>query len=271
LGDSRPPLSAVVIARDAAAQVDACLASIAFADEIVVVDSGSLDDTRERARLHGARVVEQAWLGFGPQKQFAVSQATHDWVLCIDTDERVSDTLRDAILAELRAPRASVYAMPRCNRFMGRWLRHGEGYPDWNVRLFHRRHARWSDDAVHEHVVSGDRVARLRGDLLHESAESLERYLDKQNRYTTLQAERIAASGARPGALATVLRPGFRFFRMYVVRRGFLDGFPGFVHIAIGCWNTFMKHVKARALLADGARGAPRQNASFSSSELERR
>ncbi len=270
MGDSRTPLSAVIIARDAARQIDACLASLAFADEIVVVDSGSTDDTRERARLRGARVIEQAWLGFGPQKQFAVSQAAHDWVLCIDTDERVSDPLRDAILAELCAPRASVYAMPRCNRFMGRWLRHGEGYPDWNVRLFHRGRARWSDDLVHEHVVTGQRIDRLAGDLLHESADSLERYLDKQNRYTTLQAERIAATGVRPGALASVLRPVFRFLKMYVLRLGFLDGFPGLVHIGIGCWNTFVKNVKARALL-DAAPRPVAGDTPFTSSKLERR
>jgi hypothetical protein len=270
LGEPRPALSAVIITRDAARLLDACLASVAFADEMVVVDAGSTDDTRERARARGARVIEQAWLGFGAQKQFAVSQATHDWVLCVDADERVSDALRASILAALAAPRAFVYAMPRCNRFLGRWLRHGEGYPDWSTRLFHRAHARWSDDPVHERVVADERVERLAGDLLHDSAESLERYLEKQNRYTTLQAERLVAQGVRPGAAVTALRPLARFLKMYVLRRGFLDGFPGFVHIAIGCWNTFTKNVKARALADATPRAAPR-SAPASSSELERR
>jgi glycosyltransferase involved in cell wall biosynthesis len=247
LGDSRSPLSAVIIARDAARQIDGCLASVAFADEVVVVDSGSHDDTRERARAHGARLIEQTWLGFGPQKQFAVMQAAHDWVLCVDADERVTDTLRDAILAALATPCAHAYAMPRCNRFMGRWLRHGEGYPDWNVRLFDRRHARWSDDLVHEHVVASAPVARLAGDLLHDSAESLERYLAKQNAYTTLQAEQLLASGASVNAARLALSPMVRFIKFYVVRLGFLDGVPGFVHIAIGCWNSFAKYAKAIA------------------------
>jgi glycosyltransferase involved in cell wall biosynthesis len=270
LGESRPALSAVVITRDAACQIDACLASVAFADEIIVVDSGSTDDTRERARVRGARVIEQPWLGFGAQKQFAASQATHDWVLCVDADERVSEALRASILAALAAPRAFVYAVPRCNRFMGRWLRHGEGYPDWSTRFFHRAHAHWSDDPVHERVVTDETVGTLAGDLLHDSAESLERYLEKQNRYTTLQAERLAARGVRPGAVATALRPLARFLKMYLLRLGFLDGFPGFVHIAIGCWNTFTKNVKARALADARARPATR-SAHSSSSELERR
>ena len=270
LADQRPALSAVLITRDAARHIDACLASLAFADEVVVVDSGSADDTRERARARGARVIEHAWLGFGPQKQLAVSAAAHDWVLCVDADERVSDALRASILATLAAPRAYVYAMPRCNRFLGRWLRHGEGYPDWSTRLFHRAHARWTDDVVHERVVSAELVAKLSGDLLHDSAESLERYLEKQNRYTTLQAERLAAAGVWPGAIAIAVRPVARFLKMYVLRLGFLDGFPGFVHIAIGCWNTFTKNVKARALAEASSRTTVR-SAPSSPSELERR
>ena len=238
-------LSAVIIARDAATQIEPCLASVAFADEIVVVDSGSRDATRTIAAARGARVVEQCWLGFGPQKQFAVSQARHDWVLCIDTDERVSEPLRASISTELAAPRAHVYAVARCNRFMGRWLRHGEGYPDWNTRLFHRDHARWSDDLVHEHVVATGPVLRLSGDLLHDSAETLERYLEKQNRYTTLQADNVVATGMHVSAVTMLLSPLVRFLKFYLFRLGFLDGVPGLVHIAIGCWNSFVKYAKA--------------------------
>jgi len=244
-------LSAVVITRNAANQLEACLASVAFAQETLVVDSGSTDGTVERARARGARVIEHEWLGFGRQKQFAVAQAAHDWVLCIDADERVSAPLRASIVAELAAPRGHVYAMARCNRFMGRWLRHGEGYPDWNTRLFHRQHARWSDDAVHEHVLTTASVGRLAGDLLHESAETLERYLDKQNRYTTLQAERMLADGRDAGALQMLFSPVVRFLKFYVFRLGFLDGVPGLVHIAIGCMNSFNKYAKLRALRAE--------------------
>ena len=242
------PLSVTIITRNAASQLEGCLESAAFADETVVVDSGSTDSTVELAKRRGARVVAKEWLGFGPQKQFAVESASHDWVLCLDADERVSDALRESIVAELKAPRGWVYAMPRCNRFLGRWLRHGEGYPDWSVRLFHRAHARWSDDAVHEKVVAKEPILRLRGDLLHDSAETLERYLDKQNRYTSLQAESLRSTGRRASVLQLLFSPSLRFIKFYLVRLGFLDGVPGLVHIAIGCMNTFNKYAKLKAL-----------------------
>lgn len=242
------PLSLCVITRDASAQLDACLASATFADEIVVVDSGSVDDTVEIARRRGARVIAHPWSGYGAQKNFAVAQATHDWVLCLDADERVSPELGGSIREALRAgATARAYTMARRNRFLGRWLRHGEGYPDWNLRLFDRRHARWTHDPVHEHVVADGPVAALDGDLLHESAESLEAYLDKQNRYTTLQAEAMHARGEKAGAARMIASPLARFARFYVLRLGFLDGVAGFVHIAIGCHNSLVKYAKLRA------------------------
>ena len=237
-----------MITRNAATQLAACMESIAFADETLVVDGGSSDGTAELAARHGARVVQKEWLGFGPQKQFAVESARHDWVLCLDADERVSETLRASILAALAAPAAQAYAMPRCNRFMGRWLRHGEGYPDWSLRLFDRRHARWSDDPVHEKVLTAAPVARLEGDLLHDSAETLENYLDKQNRYTSIQAEALFKAGKRAGVAQLLLSPALRFLKFYVLRLGLLDGVPGLVHIAIGCCNSFHKYAKLMAL-----------------------
>ena len=250
MSDLLPPLALtlVVITRDAGAEFAECLASAAFAAETIVVDSGSGDHTVEIARRSGARVIEQPWLGFGPQKNFAVAQAAHDWILCLDADERVSPELAAAIRAALAAPRHTAYTMPRRNRFLGRWLRHGEGYPDWNLRLFDRRHARWSEDAVHEHVVADGPVGRLDGDLLHASAESLDAYLAKQNRYTTLQAEALYARGERFSATRLVLSPIVRFVRFYILRAGFLDGAAGLTHIAIGCFNSFCKYAKLRAL-----------------------
>lgn len=245
----RAPLSAVVITRNAASQLDACLVSLAFADEILVVDSESTDETVALAEARGARVIrKREWLGYGKQKQFAVDNAKHDWVLCLDADERVSEELRAAILTELEAPRGYVYSMPRCNRFMGRWLRHGEGYPDWNTRLFHRAHARWSTDQVHENVLTTDSVYRLGGDLLHDSAETLERYLEKQNLYTTLQAQLLAAEGRRANSLHMLFSPVVRFLKFYVFRLGFLDGVAGLVHISIGCMNSFVKYAKLAAM-----------------------
>jgi hypothetical protein len=243
-----PPLSVAIITRNAAAQLAGCLVSAAFADEIVVVDSGSSDETVELAARLGARVIQKEWLGYGAQKQFAVDAASHDWVLCVDADERVSPELRESILAELKAPRGFVYTMPRRNRFLGRWLTHGEGYPDWSTRLFHRAHARWGSEPVHEKVISDKPMLRLSGDLLHESAETLEKYLDKQNRYTTLQAQSLHAAGRRASTLQLVLSPLLRFIKYYVLRLGFLDGVPGLVHIAIGCVNSFNKYAKLREI-----------------------
>ena len=238
------PFSVVIITFNAAQQLEACLQSVEFADEIVVVDSGSSDDTQAIALKHGARVIIQEWLGFGPQKQFAVEQASHDWVLCLDADERVSEQLCASMLAVLRQPGSFAYRMPRCNRFMGRYLRHGEGYPDWNLRLFDRRHARWSNDAVHENVLTDKPVGTLRGDLLHDSATNLAVYLDKQNRYTSLQAAALYQAGRRTHLIQLIISPVVRFVRFYFFRLGVLDGVAGLVHIAIGCGNSFMKYAK---------------------------
>jgi glycosyltransferase involved in cell wall biosynthesis len=245
---TRQPLSVVIIARDAAGLLPACLESAAFAEEIVVVDSGSGDGTPEIALQYGAKVFHRAWLGFGRQKQFAVERASHDWVLCLDADERVSAALRESIEKVLEAPAFHAYRMPRRNRFMGRWLGHGEGYPDWSLRLFDRRFARWSSDEIHEKVVTGAAVGELKGDLLHESEETLASYLEKQNRYTTLQAEALYRAGRRAGIGRLVLSPLLRFIKFYLVRRGFLDGVPGLVHITIGCFNSFIKYAKLIAL-----------------------
>ena len=240
----RAPVSAVLITRNAAGVVDACLESVAFADEIVVVDSASSDGTPEIAARHGARVVQKEWLGFGRQKQFAVEQAKHDWVLCLDADERVSPELAKSIRKALAAPVSPVYRMPRRNRFLGRWLSHGEGYPDWSPRLFNRLNARWSDDLVHEKVIFAVTPGTLEGDLMHETYDDLASYLDRQNRYTTLAARQAYEMGKRAGPFHLLASPVVRFFKFYVLRLGFLDGLPGLVHISIGCMNSFLKYAK---------------------------
>lgn len=251
----RQPLSAVLITLNAASQLEECLRSVSFCDELIVVDSGSTDGTIELAQRCGARVIEAEWRGFGPQKQFAVEQAKHDWVLCVDADERVTEALRASIEATLKSPGHNAYRFPRCNRFMGRYLRHGEGYPDWSTRLFDRRHARWSDDSVHERVIVEGATASLDGDLLHDSAESLEGYLCKQNRYTTLAAEEAARNGKQASIARLLFSPAIRFLKFYLFRLGFLDCLPGLVHILIGCGNSFIKYAKIAALERDQGRG----------------
>lgn len=241
---TRQPLSVAIITLNAASQLEDCLKSARFADEIVVVDSGSTDGTQALAARYGARVIAQDWLGFGPQKQFAVDAAGHDWVLCLDADERVSPELQASIDNALRQPGHGAYRFPRCNRFLGRYLKYGEGYPDWSLRLFDRRQARWSDDVVHEKVVADGQVGTLGGDLLHDSAETLAAYLTKQNRYTTLAADMALQAGKRASFGRIAFSPIVRFIKFYIVRQGFRDGLPGLVHIAIGCMNSFLKYAK---------------------------
>jgi len=241
---TRQPLSVAIITLNAASQLEDCLKSVRFANEIVVVDSGSTDGTQALAERYGARVIEQAWLGFGPQKQFAVEAAGHDWVLCLDADERVSPELQAAIESALHSPAAAAFRFARCNRFLGRYLKYGEGYPDWSLRLFDRSQAHWSDDAVHEKVVANGAVGTLKGDLLHDSAETLAAYLTKQNRYTTLAAEMAVAAGKRASFGRLAFSPVVRFIKFYLIRQGFRDGLPGLIHIAIGCFNSFLKYAK---------------------------
>jgi len=238
------PLTVAVIACDAESQIGPLLDSVGFAQEVLVVDSGSADSTVELCLSRGARVVDQGWLGFGRQKQFAVGQAAHDWVLCLDADERVTPELARSIEVALRNPRYLAWRMARRNRFLGSWLAHGEGYPDWCTRLFHRAHANWSSDDVHESVLTTTPVGTLDGDLLHESAQDVGDYLDKQNRYTNLQAEAMYRQGLRSNYAQLFLSPLVRFVKFYLLRGGFLDGGPGFAHIVISCNNAFQKYLK---------------------------
>jgi glycosyltransferase involved in cell wall biosynthesis len=241
---TRAPLSAVLITRNAAHLLDACLDSVAFADEIVVVDAASSDATAEIAARRGARVVPKEWLGYGRQKQFAVEQAKHDWVLCIDPEEQVSPQLAQSIQRALAAPAAGVYRMARRNRFLGKWLSHGEGYPDWSPRLFNRLNARWSDDLVYEKVLYALTPGTLEGDLLRDAHEDLAAYIARQNLYTTLAARQEHDAGRSASLASLLLSPVVRFVKFYLLRLGFLDGVPGLLHIGIGCMNSYMKHAK---------------------------
>ena len=237
-------LSVVLITKNAEALLEKCLQSCVFADEIVVVDSGSSDRTLAIASAYKAKVIHQEWMGFGPQKQFAVQQASHDWVLCLDADEWLSEKLRNEIKILLNNPALGAYRFARSNKFMGRFLKFGEGYPDYSLRLFDRRQARWSDDVVHESVITNGEVGTVAGDLMHESGEDIALYLTKQNRYTSLQAETLYQRGKKVGIAKLVLSPLLRFVKFYLLRQGFRDGLPGLVHISIGCFNSYLKYAK---------------------------
>lgn len=245
-------LSVVIITLNEEKALPACLTSVSFADEILVVDSGSSDATVTIAEQCGARVITQSWLGYGRQKQFAVEQAANDWVLCLDADEQVSESLQASIKAALQTPAYKAYQMPRCNRFMGRWLRHGEGYPDLSLRLFNRQFAQWGQQVVHERVETHEPVGTLKGDLLHESEETRQQYLQKQDHYTSLQAQQLYALGKSAPLYKLILNPVVRFVKFYFIRLGMLDGYAGFRHILIGCANTYNKYAKLRRLYRHG-------------------
>ena len=244
--DKSLKISAILITKNAKHSIEKCLDSISFLDEIIVVDSGSEDGTVEYAQNFGARVFRHNWIGFGPQKNYAVSLAKHDIVFCIDSDEVVSDELRQSILS-LTSLDDGGYWITRRNLFLGSWLSHGEAYPDRLIRLFDRRRAQWDTSEVHEKVVevNDKQISKvLSGDLLHFSADSIESYLSKQNRYTSIQAKILYKNGVRIGLVRLLISPVFRFIKMYLIKRGFLDGIPGLIHILIGSYATFMKYAK---------------------------
>lgn len=256
----KPTLSVVTITKNEAHQLERCLASVAFADEIVVVDSASSDGTPELARRLGARVIETAdWPGFGVQKQRALDAARGDWVLAIDADEWVGARLAQAVRAVVARPFDDAkdpagYEFVRLSAFCGRWMRGGGWYPDPGLRLVRRGRAHYTSDLVHEHLEVDGRVERLDGLLLHDSIPSLESALDKTNRYSTGRARDLAARGRR-GGLARALGHGFwAFVRTYVVKRGFIEGRLGFVLALHNAETTYYRYLKL--WLAGAAREA---------------
>ncbi|ODS24352.1 benzoate transporter [Candidatus Endobugula sertula] len=239
------PISAVIITLNEEKNILRCLTSVAFCEDIVVIDSGSTDETVTIAQNMGARTLFRDWLGFGPQKQFAVEQAKYDWVLCIDADEVVSEALYHSIRKiDLKNTAFAGYLMPRRNHFLGKALKHGEGYPDLSLRLFNRQTGQWSQDSVHEKVKVNGQIEKLTGDLLHFSEETIASYLHKQNRYTSLQAQMLFDRQAPCNTSQCITSPLVRFIKLYFLRLGFLDGLPGFIHITIGCFNAFCKYSK---------------------------
>lgn len=233
---SRPPLSACIIAFNEADRIDDCLASLAFCDEIVVVDSGSTDDTRERAAAHGARVIQRPFAGYRSQKAFAVAQARHDWVLCLDADERVSARLRTSIEAAQAAgfEGAAGYRCNRLSEYFGAYLRHGNAYPDRVLRLFDRRRGGWRGEReIHEAVSVDGPVRTLAGDLEHHPYRSLSEQIAKQERYAQMMAEHLHAQGECATLGRILLNPWWRFVRGYLLRGGFLDGWRGLVYALV--------------------------------------
>jgi glycosyltransferase involved in cell wall biosynthesis len=248
-------LSVTLITRNESRHIAACLKSVAFADEWVVVDSGSTDDTREIAASLGARVVKtEDWPGFGMQKNRALELARGRWVLSIDADERVSEALAAQIQAVIKGEQAADgYELSRVSRFCGQWIRHGDWYPDRVLRLFRRESGRFTNDLVHERLKVKGRVERLTGDLLHDTMPTLDDALDKMNRYSSGRALDKVAAG-RTGGLGAALAHGlWAFVRCYGLKRGFLDGRLGFVLAVYVAEGTYYRYLKM-GLLTQQAR-----------------
>ncbi|HBH01121.1 MAG TPA: glycosyltransferase family 2 protein [Candidatus Rokubacteria bacterium] len=242
---SRPRLSVVVITLNEAERLRACLESAAWADELVVVDAESQDKTVQIAREFTDRVLVRPWAGFAEQKNFAVAQATGDWILSLDADEEVPPELRAEIQALLGAePAEDGYRVPRRNIFWGRWIRHGGLYPDWQLRLFRRGRGRFVERTVHESVRVEGRVGRLASPLVHRSYRDVADFLERADRYSTLAAAEWVRSGRRAGVGDLVVRPAGRFLSMYVVRGGFLDGWPGFLLACLYAYYVFVRSAK---------------------------
>ena len=247
-------VSVCIITKDEEGNLPECLDSVKWADEIVVVDSRSRDRTREIAAAAGAKVLERDFPGHIEQKNFAVGQAAHDWVLCIDADERLSPELSASGRRALEDPgdRAG-FECARLTFHGGRPIRHGGWYPDRKLRLFDRRRARWGGRNPHDHVVADGPVGRLEGDLLHHSYRSLSDHVRQIDFFTTIAAREKKARGERSSLFRLALHPFGKFLRMYFLKAGFLDGTAGFVVAVTGAYYVFLKYAKLRELdRADG-------------------
>jgi glycosyltransferase involved in cell wall biosynthesis len=246
---TQPTLGVAIITKNAALRLDECLRSVAFADEIVVVDSGSTDATVDIARSHGARVLTHPdWPGFGPQKNRALDALGTTWVLSIDADEIVTPELAVSIASALATPAADVYAIDRLSAFCGHWVRHSGWYPDWIPRLFKRGTARFSDDLVHERLVFDSPAKRLEGKLMHHSYEDFETVLRKLDAYSTAGAQQRHAAGQRGSFGKAVLRGAWAFLRTYLLRRGFLDGQAGFMIAVFNAETVYYRFMKLAQL-----------------------
>ena len=240
-----PKVSVTLITKDEAEQIGAAIDSIRWADEIVVVDSGSTDDTVAIARARGARVEHRDWTGYLDQKTYAQSLATHDWILSLDADERVTPALAAEVQGLLASePPRRGYRVPRVLFHLGRWIRTTDHYPDYQLRLYDRRAGAWQGDYVHESVKLGSPMGYLKGELEHYSYRDLADQLDRINHYTTLAAQKMHAQGRRSGFVQLVLQPPAAFLRSYILRWGFLDGTAGFTLSVVGGYSVFLKFAK---------------------------
>ena len=242
-------ISATIITLNEERNIARVVESLRCCDEIVVVDSGSVDRTVEIAGKLGARVVESAWPGYAAQKNLAAERATYDWILSLDADESLSEALEGEIWRIKKSgPGFDAYTMPRLAQYLGRWILHSGWYPDRKVRLYDRRKARWVGDYVHESVRVEGAVGHLESNVLHFTCNSLSEHLRTMDRYTSLAAEKMIANGDRVGWLELLADPPWTFFRTFVWKLGFLDGVEGLAIAYMAALYNFLKYAKARNL-----------------------
>lgn len=238
-------VTATVITRNEADHIAAALQSVSWADEVVVVDSHSTDDTVALARQHTPHVVVRDWNGYIDQKNHAASLASHDWILSIDADERVTPELAREIQARLAAqPAEAAYRIPRVTWHLGRWVRTTDWYPDYQLRLYDRRAAEWTGRYVHEAVTVRGATGQLSGELQHYAYRDIADHLETIDRYTTLAARQMHEDGRRAGVLQIAGHPPLAFLRNYIARGGIRDGLPGFIISACNAYYVFLKFAK---------------------------
>ncbi len=247
-------ISAVIIAFNEEENIADAIKSIAWADEILVVDSESTDGTRTIAKSLNAQVLINKWQGFSKQKQFAVDNAAHDWIFSLDADERVSDRLKDVILNlknQSENSLASGYKIPRLSFYMNRWIRHGGWYPDWQMRFFNRQKGKWKDVLIHESVEMQEdaRVEKLSGDILHYSIPDAA-YHNRMiaTRYAPLAAEQMFKRGRRTSLFKIFTAGLIAFLQTYILKLGFLDGLAGFCIARFAAHHAFLKHLLLREM-----------------------
>lgn len=242
------PLSVAIITKNEEDRLPECLASVSFADEVVVVDSGSTDRTVDIARESGAVVHVEPWQGFGRQKQLAIDRCRHDWVLVLDADERVGAESRQEIGDVMATGLCVAYSFPRKNYFCGRWLKHAGWWPDRVVRLFRKNSARMSSRSVHEALEVHGSIGELQQPLIHYANQGLEQTLNKVNHYSSAGAAELFSQGKTASAPKALLRAAWSFFYSYFLRGGFLDRGEGFIMAVSDFMNVFFKYAKLREL-----------------------
>jgi glycosyltransferase involved in cell wall biosynthesis len=242
-------ITATIITLNEERNIARSIESLRCADEILIVDSGSIDRTVELAQNLGARVIEGQWLGFAAQKNWAAEQASNDWILSLDADEALSEALEAEIWSlKKTGPRHDAYTMPRLARYLGRWILHSGWYPDRKVRLYRRGKARWVGEFVHESVVVDGRTGHLDSNILHFTCDSLSEHLRTLDKYTTLAAQEIAARRMKVPLARLILDPAWTFVKSYFLQRGFLDGLEGLTIAYMAAFYTFLKYSKARIM-----------------------